>query len=77
MVTFNVDSVIANKFETRYAKPGFDKRIVTGLVGTGVEASSIGEDNYLSTSHNLISAINTAYDGHYPYDFRSSSERLP
>jgi hypothetical protein len=66
MITFKVDNVQQNKFESRYAKPGFSKQTVSGLIGTGVEASSISEDNYLSTANNLISAVNTAYDGHLP-----------
>lgn len=66
MITFQVDDVKQNEFNSKYLKAGFDKKTVSGLVGLGVEASSISEDSYLGTTHNLISAINTAYDQHLP-----------
>jgi len=66
MITFTVDDVKATEFRSEYVKPGFNKQTVSTLVGTGVESSSVTEDNFMVTSHNLISAINTAYDNHCP-----------
>jgi len=66
MITFNVDKVVPGHFESKYAKPGFDKNTVSSMVGTGVEASSLTNDTYMVTTHNLISAINTAYAHHLP-----------
>jgi hypothetical protein len=65
MKTFKVDNVKMGSLNAQYLESD-NKRTITGLVGTGVEASSVTEGNYLSSTHNLLASINTAYDQHLP-----------
>lgn len=66
MVTFKVDDVKLGSFKDDYLEPGSNKRTLDSLVGPGVEGSSLAEDNYMVTTHNLVFAVNTAYDKHLP-----------
>lgn len=64
MITFKVDNVKHGTFDGKYMRT--EKRTIRGLVGTGVEASSLTEDGVMVSTHNLLSAVNTAYDQHLP-----------
>lgn len=67
MTTFKVDDVEQGTLSTEHL--GTSKTAISGLVGNGVEASSVSEGNYVSIKHNLIYAVNTAYDQHLPLVF--------
>jgi hypothetical protein len=64
MITFKVDNVKLGLFDTKYLSS--DKQTIKGLVGNGVEASSLTKDSYMVGTHNLLAAVNTAYDQHLP-----------
>src|SRR5579859_328401 len=68
MITFKVDKVDKveiNPINTEYLQKN-NNRITKKLVGLGVESSSVSEDDFASTTNNLLAAINTAYDQHLP-----------
>src|SRR5271154_1905243 len=65
MITFKVDNVKQGVLDTKYLRPK-DMQTVKGLVGNGVEACSLSESSFISSTHNLLSSINTAYDQHLP-----------
>jgi hypothetical protein len=67
MVTFKVDKVKKGQITPanfEYMKA--DPRTIRGLVGLGVEASSTREGVMTSPTHNLLAAVNVAYDRHLP-----------
>jgi hypothetical protein len=66
MITFKVDSVQKKTDINAEWLRDNNKRTVKGLVGNGVEASSLSEESFITSTHNLLSAINTAYDQHLP-----------
>lgn len=68
MITFKVDSVKQGTLDTDYTKymRSDDKQTIKGLVGNGVEASSLSESSFIYPTHNLVGSINTAYDHHLP-----------